>query len=88
MKFATVASLAIVAAVSAQSTVDPAKLANGWCMTVNEMACEETIVPKACGANATFTSSCEAVFSLDKICMSFKTSCTCTPKAGGELKDL
>ncbi|KAF9313003.1 hypothetical protein BG003_005690 [Podila horticola] len=88
MKFATVASLALVAAVSAQSTVDPAKLANGWCMTVNEMSCQDTIVPKACGENATFAASCEAVFSLDKVCMSFKTSCTCTPKAGGELKDL
>ncbi|KAF9293655.1 hypothetical protein BGZ74_011600 [Mortierella antarctica] len=88
MKFATVASLALVAAVSAQSTVDPTKLGNGWCITVNEDACRDTIVPKVCGANATFTSSCEAVFSMDKICMSFKTSCTCTPKTGGEVKDL
>lgn len=88
MKFATVASLALVAAVSAQSTVDPTKLGNGWCITVKEDACRDTIVPKVCGANATFTSSCEAVFSMDKICMSFKTSCTCTPKTGGEVKDL
>ncbi|KAG0011028.1 hypothetical protein BGZ81_002431 [Podila clonocystis] len=60
MKFAVV-TLALVAAVAAQSIgpIDPAKLANGWCMTIKEMSCEETI-----------------------------TSCTCTPKAGGELKDL
>ncbi|KAF9325220.1 hypothetical protein BG006_011279 [Podila minutissima] len=88
MKFATVASLALVAAVSAQSTVDPSKLGTGWCATVTEDACKGTIVPKVCGANATNVSSCEAVFSMDNVCMSFKTSCTCTPETGGEVKDL
>lgn len=89
MKFAA-ASLALVAAVSVQAIgpVDPSKLANGWCITVTEDSCVDTVAPIACGANATIASHCEAVFSSDMVCMSFKTSCTCQPKAGGEVKDI
>ncbi|KAG0331872.1 hypothetical protein BG000_010519 [Podila horticola] len=50
---------------------------------------EDTIVPKACGDNVTLAAYLyEAVLFMDKACMSFKTSCTCTPKAGSEIKDL
>ncbi|KAF9156516.1 hypothetical protein DFQ27_009640 [Actinomortierella ambigua] len=88
MKIATLSALALVAAASAQvGPVDPAKLANGWCMGVTA-GCEEEIVPAACGANATMAASCQAVFSTDKICMSFKTSCTCSPLGSKEVKDL
>lgn len=89
MKFA-IASLALAAAVSAQAIgpVDPSKLATGWCMTVMEDACKETVGPATCGANATITTNCNAVFSSDKVCMSFDTFCTCQPKAGGEVKDI
>ncbi|GJJ69253.1 hypothetical protein EMPS_01599 [Entomortierella parvispora] len=88
MKIATLSALALVAVASAQvGPVDPSKLANGWCMGVTA-GCEEDVVPVACGANATFAASCEAVFSTDKICMSFKTSCTCSAKDSKETKDL
>ncbi|KAG0049486.1 hypothetical protein BGZ83_005737 [Gryganskiella cystojenkinii] len=88
MKIATLSALVLVAVASAQvGPVDPSKLANGWCMGVIA-ECEETVAPKACGANATFSSSCEAVFSTDKICMSFKTSCTCSALGSKEIKDV
>lgn len=87
MKFA-VALVAFVAAVSAQGPVDPSKLANGWCITVTEDACVGTVAPATCGANATIASDCKAVFSSDKVCMSFQTFCTCKPLAGGEIKDI
>ncbi|KAF9210529.1 hypothetical protein BGZ59_009333 [Podila verticillata] len=89
MKFAA-ASLALVAAVSAQAIgpVDPSKLANGWCSTVTVDSCMDTVAPTACGANSTVVSHCKAVFSSDKVCMSFTTSCTCQPQAGGAVKDI
>lgn len=88
MKIATLSALALIAAASAQvGPVDPSKLANGWCMGV-KAGCEEDIVPAACGANATFSATCDSVFSTDKVCMSFKTSCTCSPLGSKEMKDL
>ncbi|KAG0079194.1 hypothetical protein BGZ93_000210 [Podila epicladia] len=89
MKFAF-ASLALVAAVSAQSVgpVDPSKLGTGWCSMYTGASCADVIVPGACGVNATFTAHCKSTFSQDKVCMDFQATCACTPKAGGELKDL
>ncbi|KAF9569225.1 hypothetical protein EC968_002633 [Mortierella alpina] len=91
MKFTVVAaSVAVVASVSAQGVgkVDPAKLPVGWCMTYTEDACRDTIAPKVCGANSTWTTACKSTFSSDMVCTSFQVSCTCTPLAGGEQKDI
>ncbi|KAG0270987.1 hypothetical protein BGZ95_001277 [Linnemannia exigua] len=90
MKFSVaVASLALAASVSAQSVgpVDPAKLPAGWCMLYKD-ACAEGAVVNECGANSTFTTECASTFSMDKVCTSFTVSCLCTPKAGGEQKDV
>ncbi|KAF9947723.1 hypothetical protein BGZ72_010345 [Mortierella alpina] len=91
MKFiVAAASFAFVASVSAQGVgkVDPAKLPIGWCMTYTEDSCGDTVAPKICGANSTWTADCNSTFSMDKVCTSFKVSCTCTPLAGGEKKDI
>ncbi|CAO3566134.1 unnamed protein product [Mortierella alpina] len=90
MKFTVAAAtLAVIASVSAQmGPVDPAKLPLGWCMTYTEDACRDTIAPKICGANSTWTADCKSTFSSDKVCTSFQVSCTCIPLAGGEKKDI
>ncbi|KAF9130640.1 hypothetical protein BGW39_002824 [Mortierella sp. 14UC] len=90
MKFSVaVASLALAASVSAQAIgpVDPAKLPTGWCMLYKD-ACNEGNAVMECGANSTITTDCVSTFSMDKVCTSFTVSCLCTPKAGGEQKDV
>lgn len=90
MKIAVaIATLALAASVSAQSIgpVDPAKLPTGWC-SMYMGTCEESTIIAECGANSTFTTHCLSTFSLDKVCTSFTVSCVCTPKAGGEKKDI
>ncbi|KAG0347119.1 hypothetical protein BG004_008454 [Podila humilis] len=87
MKFVAVA-LAFVAAVSAQGSVDPSKLGTGWCSVYTDDSCKDVIAPAACGANSTLVSHCASTFSMDMVCMKFDVSCTCTPKEGGEKKDL
>ncbi|KAF9909816.1 hypothetical protein EC991_007987 [Linnemannia zychae] len=90
MKFSiAVASLAFAASVSAQAVgpVDPAKLPTGWCMLYKD-ACMEGNAVMECGANSTITTDCVSTFSMDKVCTSFTVSCLCTPKAGGEQKDV
>ncbi|KAF9356620.1 hypothetical protein BGX34_009845 [Mortierella sp. NVP85] len=83
-----VASLALIATVSAQGPVDPAKLPKGWCMFYTESVCAEEIVPASCGANSSYSSSCISTFSNDKVCTSFNVSCVCTPTSGGQQKDV
>src|SRR4051794_35709305 len=65
MKFTVAAAtFAVIASVSAQmGPVDPAKLPLGWCMTYTEDACRDTIAPKICGANSTWTTDCKSTFS-------------------------
>ncbi|KAG0377866.1 hypothetical protein BGX24_005288 [Mortierella sp. AD032] len=90
MKFSVVvASLALAAVVSAQNVgpVDPAKLPTGWC-SMYKGTCTEVTAVAQCGANSTFVTDCVSTFSMDKICTSFNVSCLCTPKAGGEQKDI
>lgn len=90
MKIAVaVATLALAASVSAQAIgpVDPAKLPTGWC-SMYTGTCEESTVITECGANATYTTHCFSQFSTDKVCTSFSVSCVCTPKAGGDKKDI
>lgn len=83
-----VASMALIATVSAIGPVDPAKLPKGWCMLYTDSACAESVVPALCGANSTFSSSCVSTFSNDKVCTSFNVSCVCTPTSGGQQKDV
>ncbi|KAF9918110.1 hypothetical protein BX616_010207 [Lobosporangium transversale] len=87
--FITIVSLAIATVgVSAVGPVDPAKLPIAWCNIYKEDACLGGAVPAACGANSTYSSSCKSTFSNDFVCTSFQVSCLCTPKEGGEQKDV
>ncbi|KAF9978136.1 hypothetical protein BGZ65_007103 [Modicella reniformis] len=85
--FIAIASMALIATVSAQGPVDPAKLPKGWCMVYTDGACAEGVVPTLCGANSSYTSSCISTFSMDKVCTSFNISCVCTP-LNGQQKDI
>ncbi|KAF8946855.1 hypothetical protein BGZ47_011173 [Haplosporangium gracile] len=83
------ATLVLAASVSVQAIgpVDPAKLPTGWC-SMYVGTCEESTILAECGANSTYTAHCVSTFSLDKVCTSFSVSCACTPKAGGDQKDV
>ncbi|KAF9437592.1 hypothetical protein BGZ76_000116 [Entomortierella beljakovae] len=86
--FVPLTALMAIASVSAIGRVDPKKLPFGWCSSYTDNGCIGGAVVKACGANATYTASCNSTFSDDFVCTSFKLSCLCTPKEGGEQKDI
>ncbi|KAF9108504.1 hypothetical protein BGX27_008322 [Mortierella sp. AM989] len=86
--FVAIASLAAVVTVAAIGPVDPKKLPLGWCKSYTDMSCADGAVPTACGANSTYTRSCNSTFSNDLVCTSFQVSCLCTPIGGGEQKDV
>ncbi|KAI1295975.1 hypothetical protein EDD11_007664 [Mortierella claussenii] len=86
--FVALASLALVASVSAIGPVDPNKLPSAWCNIYSEGSCQDLVVPSACGANSTFVTDCHSTFSSDAVCTSFSVSCLCTPTTGGKQLDL